>query len=62
MPSLIWSVTDFIISAMTVINIGAVILMADRVKTLSAKYGLLNFKIKEHEYARKGVPLKNKVS
>ncbi|MBE6696378.1 MAG: alanine:cation symporter family protein [Ruminococcaceae bacterium] len=62
MPSLIWSVTDFIISAMTVINIGAVILMADRVKTLSAKYGLLDFKIKEHEYARKGVPLKNKVS
>ena len=62
MPSLIWSVTDFIISAMTIINIGAVILKADRVKTLSAEYGLLNLKIKERECASKGELLKNKVS
>ena len=62
MPSLIWSVTDLLISAMTVINICAVILMADRVKTLSAEYGLLNSKIKEREYASKdGLP-KSKAS
>ena len=62
MPSLIWSVTDFLISTMTIINICAVIIMADRVKKLSAEYGLLNFKIKEREYVSKGELLKNKVS
>ena len=52
-PSFVWGITDVIISLMTVINVCALITKADRVKTLSAEFGLLDIKIKERECERK---------
>ncbi len=52
-PGFVWGVTDIIISLMTVINLCALITKADRVKTLSAEFGLLDIKIKERECERK---------
>lgn len=57
-PLFVWTITDFIISLMTVINILAIIKMADSVVALSADYGLI--KINSHEYERINVRHKNK--
>jgi AGCS family alanine or glycine:cation symporter len=57
-PKVIWSFTDVIISLMTLINVFALIKMADRVVTLSADYGLLN--LSSRGYARRGERPTNK--
>ncbi len=57
-PKALWSFTDVIVASMTIINVFAVIKMADRVVTLSADYGLLN--LSSRGYARKGEHPKSK--
>ena len=57
-PDLVWGVTDILLSAMTLINVLVLIIMADRVVTLSAEFGLI--KIKERECGRKAEHLRSK--
>ena len=58
-PQFIWGATDTIVSSMTIINVIAITIMADKVVSLSADYDLI--KIKGRGYERKDERPKSKV-